>query len=103
MTDTNRQLGHRVMLEDAHIRVWEHRVHVGETENLHTHENAYLAIVISGDTAESLDASGNITGMFAFESGETYYFPPEILPVTHQVRNTGTEDVVIVLVEFLSR
>jgi len=103
MTETNRQLGHRVMLEDGHIRVWEHRVQVGNTENLHTHEKPYLAIVISGDTAESLDQYGNVTGVFQFEAGETYYFPPEALPVTHQVRNTGFTDLVLVLVEFLSR
>jgi mannose-6-phosphate isomerase-like protein (cupin superfamily) len=103
MTETNRQLGHRVILEDEHIRVWEHLVHVGDTENLHTHQNPYLAVVVSGDTAESLDAAGNVTGVFEFEAGETYYFPPEALPVTHQVRNTGFTDLVLVLVEFLSR
>lgn len=35
--------------------------------------------------------------------GETHFFGPEALPVTHALRNTGSSEISVVIVELLNQ
>jgi uncharacterized cupin superfamily protein len=95
------QLGERLLIENERVRVWEDRVEPGATQRTHTHERPYLAIVIEGTTAETVDPDGSVLRTFEVRSGEAIYFDDSGLPVTHALRNTSENDVRVVIIELL--
>lgn len=97
----NENLGSSIVLENDSVRVWDDRVAPGGTQHLHTHRRPYLAVVIEGETAETLDAEGQVTRAFQFTPGETYFFGPDALPLTHALKNTGETEISVVIVELL--
>ena len=97
----NENVGSNVVLENESVRVWDDRVAPGATQHLHTHRKPYLAVVIEGATAETLNAEGQVTRTFQFTPGETYFFGPDALPVTHALKNTGETEISVVIVELL--
>jgi hypothetical protein len=42
------QIGHRIVLENEHVRVWEVRLEPGETIDFHIHYHPYLIISLGG-------------------------------------------------------
>jgi beta-alanine degradation protein BauB len=97
--NADERLGSRILLENDSVRVWDDRVGVGETQTLHTHRRPYLAVVVEGDRAETVDADGQIVRTFEFTAGETHYFGRDVLPVTHSLRNTGASQIRVVIIE----
>ena len=95
------KLGARVLLENDWVRVWDDRVSPGATQDMHTHRRPYLAVVVEGQTGETLDIEGQVMRTFQFTPGETFFFGPEILPVTHALRNTGQNEISVVIIELL--
>jgi hypothetical protein len=95
-------LGARVLLEAPGLRVWDDRVRPGETQPLHVHRRPYLAVIIAGERAETVGEDGSVQRVFEdLTPGETHYFGPEELPLVHALRNTGSTEVSVVIVELL--
>jgi hypothetical protein len=46
------QVGHRVVLENEHVRVWEVRLEPGETIDFHIHYHPYLIVSLGGGDNE---------------------------------------------------
>jgi hypothetical protein len=46
------QIGHRIVLENEHVRVWEVRLEPGETIDFHIHHHPYLVISLGGGASE---------------------------------------------------
>lgn len=91
----------KIILENERVRVWEDSARVGETGIVHTHRKPYLGIVIEGEHAEAVDVEGNVLQTYRLEAGMTVFFGEAELPVTHALRNSGTMDVVIRVIELL--
>jgi hypothetical protein len=47
-----REIGHRIVLENEHVRIWEVRVEPGQTLGWHIHYHPYVVIAISGGRNE---------------------------------------------------
>lgn len=101
MTSAEEQLGEELVLDAAPARVWRDRVRPGETQRLHTHRRPYLAVVVSGSAGRTEDAEGNVLTTPHFSRGDVHFFDESQLPVTHTLRNTGSEDIEVVIVELL--
>jgi hypothetical protein len=46
------QVGHRIVLENEHVRVWEVRLKPGETIDFHIHYHPYVVISLGGGDNE---------------------------------------------------
>jgi hypothetical protein len=56
---TLREVGHRVVLENDHVRVWEVALQPGETHEFHIHYHPYLVISLGGGENEVETIFGN--------------------------------------------
>jgi hypothetical protein len=45
-------IGHRIVLENEHVRVWEVRLDPGETIDFHIHHHPYLIVSLGGGDNE---------------------------------------------------
>lgn len=103
MGEVSEQLGARVLLENERIRVWDDRAGPGQTQHVHVHRRPYLTVVIQGDRAETIAEDGSVQRRFdELTPGGAYYFGPDQLPLVHAMRNTGSTEVAVVIVEFLT-
>lgn len=46
------QIGHRIVLENEHVRIWEVRLNPGETIDFHIHYHPYVVISLGGGENE---------------------------------------------------
>jgi hypothetical protein len=92
-------LGTKVMLENEHLRIWEHRVPPGGTGPLHVHHRPYFSVFVFGSTGDTLDETGEVIEHFVFSAGTVYW--GDELPETHALRNTGDDEILIVTTELL--
>jgi mannose-6-phosphate isomerase-like protein (cupin superfamily) len=100
LTD-NPLVGTRLLLEDAHARVWEIRLAPGERLAFHRHVLDYFWTCVSGGEAISRDGDGN-TKSRSYGPSETQaltFGPGESM--IHDLVNAGSEDLVFTTVEFL--
>lgn len=96
------QLGERLLLENDRVRVWQDRVAVGGQQPLHTHHGPYLSVVVRGARGQTVDADGTVLTTVQRAPGDARYFGPAGVPLTHALRNTGGEEIVMVVVELLA-
>jgi hypothetical protein len=52
-------IGHKIVLENAHVRVWEVRLAPGETIDFHIHYHPYLVVSLGGGENELETIFGN--------------------------------------------
>lgn len=96
------RLGTSILLENARVRVWEHRVAPGQTGHLHTHRRPYLSVVVRGSAGDTLDAAGEVIDHFVLAPGTPLWYCADDLPETHALRNTGEDEILIVTTELLT-
>lgn len=94
------RLGEELLLENDRVRVWQDRVPPGGEQPQHTHRNPYLSVVVRGADGEIV-ADGEVLYEMHRAPGDTRWFGPDRVPVTHSLRNTGDEEIVVVVVELL--
>jgi hypothetical protein len=46
------EVGHRIVLENEHVRIWEVRLEPGETIDFHIHDHPYIVISLGGGENE---------------------------------------------------
>ena len=101
MAAADERLGEELVLETGRVRVWKDHVRPGQAQRLHTHRRPYLAVVVSGSAARTEDGQGNVRTTPSFRPGDVHSFDEPELPVTHTMRNTGTDDIEVVIIELL--
>ena len=97
----NPLVGTRLLLENAHARVWEIRLAPGERLAFHRHVLDYFWTCVSGGDAISRDGDGTTrrrrygrseTQALSFGAGDS---------MIHDLINVGNENLVFTTVEFL--
>lgn len=97
----NRPVGEKLVLENEYVRVWEDIVAPGQGQAVHTHTSPYLSVMVTGAHGEIIDREGHVLYAVDREPGETRWFGPDRIPLTHTLRNLGTEEIRIVVIEVL--
>ncbi|HYI20014.1 MAG TPA: nitrilase-related carbon-nitrogen hydrolase [Solirubrobacteraceae bacterium] len=96
------RVGTRLLLEDAHARIWEIRLAPGERLPMHRHVLDYSWTCVSGGRATSRDPGGDVseisyapgeTRSFVFGAGES---------MVHDLENAGDRELVFTTVEYLA-
>jgi hypothetical protein len=99
--DIGENLGTRVVLENDRVRIWEHKVAPGDTGPMHVHRRPYFSVFVGGSTGDTVDTEGSVIGHFVMTPGMVFWSDDEDLPETHALRNTGSDEILIVTTEFL--
>jgi beta-alanine degradation protein BauB len=94
-------LGTRMLLENDRVRIWEHRVGPGETGPMHVHRRPYFSVFVAGSTGDTLDEDENPIEHFTLTAGDLVWYGRDQLPETHALRNTGSDEVLIITTELL--
>ena len=102
MSDVSERVGTSVLFENDRVRVWRDSAGPGETKPLHVHRLPYITVVISGEKAENLGEDGSLLRQFeGLTPGQAHYVGPTDLPVVHALRNTGSAEVIVLIIELL--
>jgi hypothetical protein len=96
-------IGDKLILENDRVRVWEDQVSPGREQAVHTHTSPYLSVMVTPAHAEIVDRDGQVLYAVDREPGETRWFGPDRIPLTHTLRNLGDEDIRIVVIEILDQ
>lgn len=94
-------IGQRLVLGNDRVRVWEDVVAPNDEQPVHTHRSPYLSVMLTGARAQVVDGAGAVLYDVAREPGEASWFGPDRVPVTHTLRNLGTEEIRVLIVEVL--
>lgn len=99
--EPSENLGTRVILENDGVRIWEHRVSPGTTGPMHLHRRPYFSVVVRGSSGDTLGPDGNLLEHFSLTPGSVLWYGQDDLPETHALRNTGSDEILIVTTELL--
>jgi hypothetical protein len=95
-------VGTRLLLEDAHARVWEIRLAPGDRLPFHRHVLDYMWTCITGGDAVSRDGDGR-TADVHYEPGETRSLTfASGESMIHDLENAGDAELVFTTVEYLA-
>jgi mannose-6-phosphate isomerase-like protein (cupin superfamily) len=93
MTEAHSQV---VLVDNPHVKVTQEHVPVGGEIERHTHDLPHVIVPISGDRVQQLDADGNVLFEVDYNTlppGICLFIGPEVLPLTHSLRNVGDAPV----------
>jgi len=103
MGEASERVGASVLLENDRVRVWDDRAGPGETRPLHVHRRPYITVIIAGERGETVGEDGTVQRRFdGLTPGEAHYLGPEELPAVHAMRNTGSTELAVLIVELLT-
>jgi beta-alanine degradation protein BauB len=103
MGEVSELVGASVLLENDRVRVWDDRAGPGETGPLHVHRRPYITVIIAGERGETVGEDGAVQRRFdGLTPGEAHYLGPEELPAVHAMRNTGSTELAVLIVELLT-
>jgi hypothetical protein len=95
-------IGDRLVLSNDHVRVWEDVVPPGSEQPVHTHVRPYLSVMLTPARAQVVGADGSVLYDVDRQVGDTTWFGPDRVPVTHTLRNVGDEQIRVLVVEVLT-
>jgi len=102
MGEVSERLAARVLLENDRVRVWEDRAGPGETQHLHIHRRPYITVIIAGERGETVGEDGATLRTFdGLVPGQAHYVGGEELPAVHSMRNTGSTELEVLIIELL--
>ena len=92
---------HKILLENAQVRVLDSWINPGEATPVHTHRWASVLYIIGTSDFIRCDADGNVTfdsreAAAQLEIGKALWSPP-LTP--HFVKNVGTNEIRVISVE----
>lgn len=103
MGEASERVAASVLFENDRVRVWHDRAGPGETKDLHVHRRPYITVVIAGEQAENVAEDGSLLRRFeGLTPGEAHYAGPDELPLVHALRNIGSTEVSVVIIELLT-
>ena len=103
MGEVSELVGTSVLFENDRVRVWKDFASPGETKPLHVHRLPYITVVIAGDEADNLGEDGSLLRRFeGLTPGQAHYVGPKDLPAIHALRNTGSSEVTVLIIELLA-
>lgn len=95
-------LGQALVLANDQVRVWLDVIAPGDAQPVHTHRSPYLSVMLTAADAEVVDGDGNVLYRVNRKVGDATWFGPDRVPVTHTLRNVGTEPIRVLIVEVLT-
>lgn len=101
MTESHSQV---VVVDTPYVRVTQEHVPVGAEIKPHTHEVPHVIVPLSGDRVQQLDAEGNLLFEIDYATlpaGACLFIGPEMLPLTHSLRNVGAQPVLNLRIDLL--
>jgi hypothetical protein len=103
MGEVSERVAARVLFENERVRVWDDRAGPGETKHLHVHRRPYITVIITGERGETVGEDGNAQRRFdGLTPGEAHYVGPDELPAVHAMRNTGSTELAVLIIELLA-
>jgi beta-alanine degradation protein BauB len=103
MSEVSERVGTSVLFENDRVRVWQDGAGPGETKPLHVHRRPYITVVIAGDEADNLGEDGTLQRRFeGLTPGQAHYVGSNDLPIVHALRNTGSTEIAILIIELLT-
>lgn len=103
MGEVSEQVGTSVLFENDRVRVWKDGAGPGETRPLHVRRLPYITVVIAGEEADNLGEDGSLLRRFeGLTPGQAHYVGPKDLPAVHALRNTGTTEVRVLIIELMT-
>jgi hypothetical protein len=103
MSEVSDQLAASVLLENDRVRVWDDHASPGETKHLHVHRRPYLTVIIAGERGETVGEDGSVQRAFeALSPGGVQYTGPDEIPLVHAMRNSGSTELKVLIVELLT-
>ena len=96
-------IGDKLLLENDRVRVWEDIVAPGLEQAVHTHAYPYISVMVTPAHGEIVDSEGLVLYAVDREPGETRWFGPDRIPLTHTLRNLGSEEIRVVVIEVLDQ
>ena len=95
------EIGVRVLLENAHVRIWHLELGPGETSPLHTHSHPYLFVVLESARTETRFVDGELSED-ADPVGAAVWAGLDEGTRTHTLRNVDSKRYVNRVIELLS-
>lgn len=103
MGEVSERVGTSVLFENDRVRVWKDGAAPGETKPLHVHRLPYITVVVAGEKADNLGEDGSLLRRFeGLVPGQAHYVGPGDLPAVHALRNTGSVEVTVLIIELLA-
>lgn len=97
----NGEVGTRLVSQTERVRVWTLTLKPGERLDFHTHVLDYFWTCLTGGSARSHYGDGRIVDV-TYEPGETRHLAFKAGEfMTHDLKNTGSADMVFSTVEFM--
>lgn len=103
MSEVSERVAASVLFENDRVRVWDDRAGPGETKHLHVHRRPYITVIIAGERGETVGADGAVQRTFeGLRPGEVHHTGAGELPLVHAMRNTGSTELAVLIVEILT-
>jgi beta-alanine degradation protein BauB len=102
MSDISEQIAGSILFENDRVRIWEDKAGPGETKPLHVHNKPYVTVILAGEQGETVGEDGRTLRTFeGLEPGQSHPTGPEDLPAVHAMRNTGSSELSVLIIELL--
>ena len=103
MGEVTEKIAARVLFENDRVRVWEDKAGTGKTNPLHVHNKPYVTVIVVGERGETVGEDGGTLRTFeGLEAGQSHYVGNEDLPAVHAMRNTGSTELSVLIIELLT-
>jgi hypothetical protein len=103
MGEVSAQVAGSILFENDRVRVWDDRAAPGETKDLHVHRRPYITVIIAGEQGETVGEDGTVQRRFeGLTPGDAHYVGAEELPAVHAMRNTGSSELAVLIIELLT-
>jgi hypothetical protein len=103
MAEVSERIAANVLFENDQVRVWDDRAGPGETKHLHVHRRPYITVIIAGERGETVGEDGAVQRPFErLAPGQIHYTGRDELPLVHAMRNTGSAELSVLIIELLT-
>ena len=92
---------HHWLLENQYVRIYDARVPPGETTTFHLHALDSVRVVLAGQPVSTQVEGKEWSKSSMVETGSAAYSPDSAKPYKHRLRNDGTGEYHVVIVQLL--
>jgi hypothetical protein len=103
MGEVSERVAASLLFENDRVRVWDDRAAPGETKDLHVHRRPYITVIIAGEQGETVGDDGTVQRRFeGLTPGDAHHVGADELPAVHAMRNTGSSELAVLIIELLT-